>query len=302
MRCIALINQKGGVGKTTTAVNLGAALAEAGRRVLLVDLDPQANLTLHLGREPSAEEPTSYGVLTGRDRFADAISPAGSERLSLLPTTIDLSGAELELATALGRETLLRDAMDEWRQAWRGPEAEPADYVIFDCPPSLGLLSINALTAASEIFLAVQTEFFALQGMSKLLGLVELVQRRLHRGLRVTGIVPCLYDVRLKLAREVLSELRRHFPEQVFRTAIGMNVKLAEAPSFGQTILQYAPDSNGARDYRALAQEVLEQEPARPAAENGTVVPQPRAAPAPEREGAATEDPLRRAGARAEPR
>ena len=261
MRRIALINQKGGVGKTTTAVNLGAALAEAGRRVVLVDLDPQGNLSLHLGRELKPDEPSSYGLLTGAHGFADAILATETERLSLIGTTIDLSGAELELATALGRESLLRDAMQEWvrdHQAAHGEE--PADYVLFDCPPSLGLLSINALTAANEIFLAVQTEFFALQGMSKLLELVGLVQKRLHRDLRVTGIVPCLYDSRLRLAREVLVELRRHFPEQIFSTAIGTNVKLAESPSFGQTILQYAPESNGARDYRALAAEVLAQE------------------------------------------
>lgn len=261
MRCIALINQKGGVGKTTTGVNLGACLAEAGRRVLLVDLDPQGNLSLHLGLELAPDEPSSYGILVGRERFADAIRPTNVERLSVIGTTIDLSGAELELATALGRETILRDAMDEWRREERETHGEePVDYVLFDCPPSLGLLSINALTAASEIFLAVQTEFFALQGMSRLLELVDLVQRRLHRGLSVTGIVACLYDTRLKLAREVLAELRRHFPDQIFRTAIGTNVKLAEAPSFGQTILEYAPESNGARDYRSLASEVMAQE------------------------------------------
>jgi len=260
MRRIALINQKGGVGKTTTAVNLGAAMAAAGRRVVVVDLDPQGNLTLHLGHELQPEEPSTYGVLIGRDRFAEAIRATGTEGFSLVGTTIDLSGVELELASALGRETLLRDALDEWRRGGQAEGAEPADYVLFDCPPSLGLLSINALTAANEIYLTVQTEFFALQGMSKLLELVELVQRRLHRSLRVSGIVACLYDSRLRLAREVLGELRRHFPEQVFRQAIGTNVKLAESPSFGQTIFQYAPESAGARDYRALAAEVLAQE------------------------------------------
>ena len=284
MRRIALINQKGGVGKTTTAVNLGAALAEAGRKVVIVDLDPQGNLSLHMGRELKPEDPSSYTILTGKHRFVDAVLPTNTEGLSLVGTTIDLSGAELELATALGRESLLRDAIEEWRREHRDANngEEPADYLLFDCPPSLGLLSINALTAANEIFLAVQTEFFALQGMSKLLELVGLVQKRLHRGLRVSGIVPCLYDSRLRLAREVLVELRRHFPDQIFNTAIGTNVKLAESPSFGQTILEYAPESNGARDYRALAQEVLAQEapkePAQPPAAAEEVVeiePQP---------------------------
>ena len=259
MRRIALINQKGGVGKTTTAVNLGACLAEAGRRVLLVDLDPQANLTLHLGLRLEPGGPTSYRVLLGECGVAAATLPTATKNLSIVPTDIDLSGAELELASALGRETLLRDALDTWCTD-AGGGSEPVDYVILDCPPSLGLLSVNGLAAAEEVLLPVQTEFFALQGLTKLMDTVELVQRRLHPALRIGGIVPCLYDSRLRLAREVLGELRKYFPGKVFRQAIGTNVKLAEAPSFGQTILEYAAESAGARDYRALAQEVLAQE------------------------------------------
>ena len=259
MRTIALINQKGGVGKTTTAVNLGAALAEAGRRVVLVDLDPQANLTLHLGLRLEPDAPTSYRVLLGEAAFADAIHATETERLSAVPTDIDLSGAELELASAFGRETLLRDALADWVN---GSDGDPADYVLLDCPPSLGLLSVNGLAAADEVFLPVQTEFFALQGLTKLMDTVALVQRRLHPGLEIGGIIGCLYDSRLRLAREVLGEVRNYFPGRVFKQAIGTNVKLAEAPSFGQTILQYAPESAGARDYRALAAEVIAQEAA----------------------------------------
>ncbi len=258
MRRIAFINQKGGVGKTTTAVNLGAALALAGRRVVLVDLDPQANLTLYLGVELADGAATTYRVLTGELSFGEALRPTRVERLRLLPTDIHLTGAELELSSAPGRETLLREALEGW--ASRTAEEAPADYVLIDCPPSLGLLSLNALAAADEVFLVVQTEFLALQGMSKLVDVIELVKRRLHPALEITGIVPCLYDSRLRLAREVLSELRRYFPDKVFRQAIGSNVKLAESPSFGQTIFEYAPESSGARDYRALAQEVVAQE------------------------------------------
>jgi chromosome partitioning protein len=263
MRRVAIINQKGGVGKTTTAVNLGAALAARGRRVVLVDLDPQSNLTLHLGQTVPDPAPSTYGVLMGGCSMAQAIRPAGEANLFVLPTNIHLSGAELELAGAIGRETILRDAVEEWiRAESTASGTPPADYVLFDCPPSLGLLSVNGLAAADEVFVAVQTEFFALQGMSKLVDVVQLVKRRMHPRLCLTGIVPCLYDVRLRLAREVLGEIRKYFPGQVFRTTIGSNVKLAEAPSFGQTILSYAPGSAGARDYRALAKEVLAQEPA----------------------------------------
>jgi chromosome partitioning protein len=262
MRRIALINQKGGVGKTTVTANLGAALARAGKRVVVVDLDPQANLTLHLGIDLASGEPSTYRVLTGEAAFGAGLRPTSTPNLRILPTDIHLTGAELELSGSAGREGLLRRALEAWREehARELPGTEPADYVLCDCPPSLGLLSLNALAAADEVFLVVQTQFLALQGLSKLVEVIELVKQKLHPGLELTGIVPCLYDSRMRLAREVLSELRRYFPAQVFRTPIGVNVKLAESPSFGKTIFEYAPESIGARDFASLAHEVLTQE------------------------------------------
>jgi chromosome partitioning protein len=260
MRKIALINQKGGVGKTTTAVNLGAALALQGWRVVVIDLDPQANASLHLGLALDSDEPSAYSVLLGECPVADALRPTQTLGLRVLPSNIDLSGAELELSNALGRETLLRDALEAWENEFRELEGRaPADFVILDCPPSLGLLSINGLAAVSEVFIALQTEFFALQGMGKLVEVVDLMRRRINPELSITGIIACLYDSRLRLAREVLAEIRKYFPGQVFQRTIATNVRLAEAPSYGQTIFEYAPDCAGARDYRQLAQEVLRQ-------------------------------------------
>jgi len=256
MRRIAIINQKGGVGKTTTCVNLGAALARMGKRVVVIDMDPQANLTLHLGQELLSGDPSTSSVLTG------ATPPTNTPGLSMLPSHIDLSGAELELASAIGRESLLGDALDEWEQSQTAAgDQAPVDYVLVDCPPSLGLLSINGLAACGEVILVLQTEFFALQGLSKLVDVVQLLQRRLCPDLKITGILPCLYDSRLRLAREVLGEIRRYFPEQVFATSIRTNVKLAEAPSHGSTIFEYDPSSTGAKDYLRAAEELSAQEP-----------------------------------------
>jgi len=261
MRRIAIINQKGGVGKTTTTANLGAALAEQGRRVVLVDMDAQANLSLSLGVEAADGSPTSYSVLLGEHEFAAAVRPTAVPGLALVASHIDLSGAELELASQIGREYLLRDALQQWEQAARAATGKPpADYVLFDCPPSLGLLSINALAASGEVLITLQTEFLALQGMSKLVGVVQLLRKRLNPELVVTGILPCLYESRLRLAREVLGEIRKYFPGQVLPVPIRANVKLAEAPSFGQTIFQYAPESIGAMDYRCAARELLRKE------------------------------------------
>jgi chromosome partitioning protein len=261
MRRIAIINQKGGVGKTTTVANLGAALARAGRRVAVIDLDPQANLSLHVDVPAEQGEASLYTVLIGETPFAAALRPTRTPGLSIVSSNIDLSGAELELASAIGRESLLRDALDAWEREARDRDARPpADYLLIDCPPSLGLLSINGLVAASETIVTLQTEFFALQGMSKLVEVLKLLQKRLNPGLRIAGILPCMYDSRLKLAREVLAEIKNYFPGQVFTRAIGKNVKLAEAPSYGRTIFEYAPECSGASDYDALAVELLQQE------------------------------------------
>lgn len=260
MRRIAVINQKGGVGKTTTATNLAAALVDLGRRVVVVDMDPQANLSLHIDCLADSEAPSTYTVLTGGHRFGEAVVETGTPCLRVVPANIDLSGAETELASAMGRETILDEAIGEWVADWRARESgSPADYLIFDCPPSLGLLALNALAAAGEVLLTVQTEFLALQGMSKLVEIVQLVRKRLNPDLVISGILPCMYDSRLRLAREVLAEIREYFPGQVL-TPVGTNVKLAEAPSFGQTIFQYAPESKGAQDYLMAALELLHQE------------------------------------------
>lgn len=250
MRAIAFMNQKGGVGKTTCTVNLAAALAELDQRVLLVDIDPQANASIHLGVEIHNLSHSIYQVLTGACAVREAVQECRT-RLSILPANIDLSGAEIELVNAVGRETILRDALGLYLKE------EPLDFILFDCPPTLGLLSLNALTAAREVIIPIQTEFFALQGMAKLLDVVRIIQRRLNHELEVTGIVATLFDGRTILGNEVVAEIRKFFGDKVFRTAIRNTVKLAEAPSHGKTILEYAGDSMGAADFRDLAREVL---------------------------------------------
>src|SRR5882672_2458058 len=260
MRSIAFMNQKGGVGKTTCAVNLAAALAEQGHRVLLVDIDPQGNSSIHLGIEVHELPRSIYHVLTGASTVREAVLLDRRPHLSVLPSNIDLSGAEVELVNAVGRETILRDALDSYLVE------SPFDFVLIDCPPSLGLLSLNALTAAREVIIPLQTEFFALQGMVKLMEVVQLIRRRLNHPLEIAGVLPTLYDGRTNLGQEVVAEIRRFFGDKVFKTAIRKNVKLAEAPGHGKTIFEYANDSMGSSDFRDLAREVLAQQPAPPPA------------------------------------
>jgi chromosome partitioning protein len=265
MRSIAVMNQKGGVGKTTSSVNLAAALAREGRRVCLMDLDPQGHASFHVGVEAGPDMPTVYDVFTQQTTLDHARQLVG-ENLSLIPANIDLAATEVELAGTQGREFFLRNAMQHWKEQNR------FDYVVMDCPPSLGILTINALTAVNEVFIPLQPHFFALQGLSKLFETTALVTRRLNRDLRVTGIMMCLYESGTRLAADVTEDLKQFLnasdgdtpwaAAKIFKSKIRRNIKLAEAPSFGQSIMDYAPTSSGAVDYLALASEVLDMEAA----------------------------------------
>lgn len=259
MRKIAIINQKGGVGKTTTAVNLSAALAAAGKSVCLLDLDPQAHASLHLGVSAHEGEKTIYHVLTGSSDVPEARRKVG-ENLFLLPAHLDLAAAELELAAEVGRDCILRDCLKSDDQTF--------DFLIIDCAPSLGVLTLNALTAVDEVFLPLQPHFLALHGLSKLLRTVAAVKDRLNERLQLTGVLLCLYESGTRLAVEVSSDVDAFFSSQPrahrawcgakpFQTKIRRNIRLAEAPSYGQSIFEYAPQSAGAEDYARLAREVL---------------------------------------------
>jgi len=253
LRSIAFMNQKGGVGKTTCVANLGAALARRGLRVLLVDIDPQANLSLHFNVDIHHLEQSIYTVMVGQSTAQEATLFDVVPGIAIMPSNIDLSGAEIELVNAVGRETILRTALEPLIAE------EGFDFVLFDCPPSLGLLSLNALTSAREVFIPLQTQFFALQGMTRLIEVIDLIRTRIGHDVEVTGIVPTLYDTRTRLSQEVVQEIRDFFQDRVFETVVHTNVKLAESPSHGQTIFDYAPDSRGAQDYEALASEILER-------------------------------------------
>ena len=258
MRRIAVLNQKGGVGKTTTTVNLAAALAAAGQRVAVLDLDPQAHASTHLGVE-AAGGPSVYDVLV-RSRPLAAVRRAVSANLWLVPAAIDLAAADVELAGVVGREVILREAL--------AADLEPFDFLLMDCGPSLGVLTLNALAAADEVFIPLQPHFLALHGLGKLLETTALVSRRINPALTVTGVVVCLFDGATRLAHEVVADLRGFLDTsrranvpwrdaKVFDTRVRRNVKLAECPSFGCSIFGYAPNSAGAKDYAALANEVL---------------------------------------------
>lgn len=254
MSRIAVINQKGGVGKTTTTANLGAGLALFGYKVLLIDLDPQANLTSHLEFQPYQTSLSSYELMRDRASVADLAQATAIPNLYLIPSGGDLAAAEVELAAEFGRESILRKQLD---RAERAGAESAYDYILIDCPPSLGLLAVNALTAADEALVPIQAEFFALAGIAKFVDLHRLVQDRLNADLRLSGIVICMWKGHANLSHEVRDDVRSMFGDILYEAMIRQNVKLAEAPSQGRTIFEYAPDSNGSVDYEALTREFL---------------------------------------------
>jgi len=249
-RIITVASQKGGVGKTTTAINLGACLAQESRRVLIIDVDPQANATSGLGISGNDQKSTVYEVLIGHAELAEAVLPTALANLDVAVSGQRLSGAEVELVGMMARETRLKQAVSKARDQY--------DYILVDSPPSLGLLTVNALTASDSVLIPLQCEYLALEGLTQLIGAIRLVQDHLNPRLRIEGVLLTMYDSRLNLSQQVADEVRKFFSERVYRTAIPRNVRLSEAPSFGKPIVLYDPHSTGAESYRDLAREVLD--------------------------------------------
>ena len=250
-KVIAIANQKGGVGKTTTSVNLSACLGELGQRVLLIDIDPQGNATSGLGIDKGKIEKSIYDVLVDDIPIKDTVIGTEVDNLKVLPATIQLAGAEIELVASMSRDTKLKKAIDKIKNEY--------DFVIIDCPPSLGLLTINSLTAANSILVPIQCEFYALEGLSQLLKTITLIQDNLNQDLVLEGVVLTMFDSRTNLSGQVVQEVKNHFQQKVFKTIIPRNVRLSEAPSFGRPVIKYDPKSKGAEVYYNLAKEVLAQ-------------------------------------------
>jgi len=254
-KILAVANQKGGVGKTTTTINLGAALAELGARILLIDLDPQGNASTGLGVEQADRGTTTYDLLLGDAAPKDAILSTGIENLSIIPATTDLSSADIELISNEKRSFLLYDALRQLSM-----DAFRFDYILIDCPPSLNILTVNALIAAHAVVVPLQSEFFALEGLSQLMLTIRDVRQSANKNLRIEGIVLTMYDRRNNLSQQVEADARDNLGELVFKTVIPRNVRLSEAPSFAMPVLTYDPSSSGAQAYRALATEILQKD------------------------------------------
>jgi len=251
-KVIAVANQKGGVGKTTTSVNVSASLAKLGKKVLLVDIDPQGNTTSGIGINKADVQYCIYDVLINDVNLTDAIFPTNNDGLDVIPATIQLAGAEIELVPTISREVKLKRALHVVRDEY--------DYIIIDCPPSLGILTINALTAADSVMIPIQCEYYALEGLSQLLNTIRLVQKHLNTSLRIEGVLLTMFDARTNLGIQVVEEVKKYFQDKVYSTIIPRNVRLSEAPSHGKSIVAYDPKSKGAEVYFELAKEMVENE------------------------------------------